>query len=196
MKLLRSGQILQFVISTAILAVSLLVISPTHANAAELCDNGGLGKCIEAKSLPSSSLTVNNRLAAGYQRLVEIPAYICNGSDGVTSSCPFKVGTGLNNLFKGNVIVEYQFKQNRKFCMTISPVNQVYVQASPCGAIGTYWVVVSNDVSEYNNAIVNKSASDHLGGPAFLTGGKNVNSYAYVQYPYVPGRSDWSYSGN
>lgn len=131
------------VIGLIFLMVAVLLI-PSHKAAAvspfELCTNTGVVLCAEVTRFsPPIDAIMEPDLAGGYQRVYETGVNECNGTDYVTTTCPFTVGYGMNTDFVGDQIVEFHFNQNPNYCLVSSNLD-FSASVLPCGSNGTYWV--------------------------------------------------------
>lgn len=171
----------------ALAGVSVLIYMMTSdaaSNAFEFCANSGAGKCLEVARLSPGvtasmepNITTKGYSTKGYQRMVYLPDNICNGRDVVTATCPFKLGSGLNTIFKGSIIYQLHFNANQSYCLGVSPSGQADVES--CFSKTTAWIYdyqtqcVSLDflsLYETNLTVVTPqylTSSGKLGGPAY-----------------------------
>jgi hypothetical protein len=165
-------------VSSFVLVLSVLL--PAHtahaASVFELCDENGQGLCVEVTRFsPVIDAIMEPDLSGGYQRMYNTAVNICNGSDVVTTTCPFAVGYGMNNDFVGDIIEEFHFNQNPNYCFVDSTSNQ-RADVLPCGSNGTNWVVDTDNRYCAGGDIVSVYQSNISKYPELLVGSSQGGS--------------------
>jgi hypothetical protein len=172
-------------------------------NAFELCANSGNGKCLEVSRLsPPVNATMQPNITStantthGFQRMLYLPDNICNGHNTVTDTCPFKLGSGLNTIFKGAAIFQLHFKANQAYCLGVSGSGRADVES--CLSKTTAWIIDYHpqcaslevlSLYETNLTVVTPeylTSSGQFGGPAYSNKACGQGIGGYNQWGEVP----------